>query len=435
MAQIPAATLAHYRQMQRLQVVAVHAARRSWARVDGRNISGTWNTALADLAPLMQGIQVQAATSALTAGTLAMAEQGVWVAPTAFADPGAFAGHTTTGADLTSALYSPAPAVKQAIAAGASTTQALAAGRGYLEQLVRTIVADTGRAAGGVDVAVRPGTGYVRMLNPPSCSRCTVLAGRFYRWNAGFERHPGCDCVHVPSTVTDTAEAYANGLVDDPRAVFDQMSPAEQDKTFTRAGAQAIRDGADMSQVVNARRGMTKNRVFTTEGAGRRGYAGSLLKRGQRRMTPESIYAQAAGDREKALALLREHGYVLPGGVTLKGAHYEGFGQMGRGGTRKVAAQAVLDARATGVRDPASRYTMTAAERHDYDIEQRYRAVLAGRSPFVSPGFGNTPDPTGTLRGYGASSASGSTRLPTPLEAALVETQYRALLVRRTGGL
>src|SRR5690606_23965723 len=33
---------------------------------------------------------------------------------------------------------------------------------------------------------------YVRMLTPPSCSRCTVLAGRWYRKNAGFARHPGC---------------------------------------------------------------------------------------------------------------------------------------------------------------------------------------------------------------------------------------------------
>src|SRR5699024_1408125 len=132
---------------------------------------------------------------------------------------------------------------------------------------------------------------------------------------------------------------------------------------------------------INARRGMTPNGTFTTEGTSRRGNASRLLKPRQRRMTPESIYAQA-GSRQEAMDLLRHHGYILPegqvAGGSLRGWDYEGFGQLGRGGTRRAASQAVLDARATGVRDPNNRYTMTAAERRLYDAKRRYEVALSG---------------------------------------------------------
>jgi hypothetical protein len=134
------------------------------------------------------------------------------------------------------------------------------------------------------------------MLSPPSCSRCVILAGRFYAVNAGFARHPRCDCVHIP-----VAESL-HSEVTSPRAYFDNLDPAEQDKTFTRAGAQAIRDGADPAQVVNARRGMqtaADGRLYTTEAAGRRP-----------RLMPEQIYADAA-NREDAIRLLKRFGYLL----------------------------------------------------------------------------------------------------------------------------
>jgi len=142
----------------------------------------------------------------------------------------------------------------------------------------------------------------------------------------------------------------------------------------------------------------------------------------------------ADGDRELFRRLLAEDGYLLPEGTVLKGKSYEGFGQMGRGGTRKAASQAVLDARATGIRDPMNRYTMTAAERRLYDAEMQYRMALSGWSPFVSPAFGNTPDPTGLLRAYGASSASGARRPVTPAELAAAEKAYRNALQAATGG-
>jgi hypothetical protein len=124
-----------------------------------------------------------------------------------------------------------------------------------------------------------------------------------------------CDCVHVPVTDPDVADEVKT----DPRTYFDSLSRAEQDRIFTNAGAQAVRDGADLNQVVNARRGMYSagsvggTLSATTEGMTRRGFAGRptgpLGKGGFIRLMPESIY-QLSGSREETLRLLRRYGYL-----------------------------------------------------------------------------------------------------------------------------
>lgn len=47
----------------------------------------------------------------------------------------------------------------------------------------------------------------------------------------------------MPTTRTEAAES--EGLVHDPYAYFESLSESAQDKTFGKAQAQAIRDGAD----------------------------------------------------------------------------------------------------------------------------------------------------------------------------------------------
>lgn len=209
--------------------------------------------------------------------------------------------------------------------------------------MVVTQLQDVARIAAGIGIVSRPRvTGYARMLNPPSCSRCAILAGKFFKWNAGFERHPRCDCRHVPSS-----EALAGDLTADPNAYFKSLDPATQERIFTKKGAEAIRDGADPAAVVNARRGMsaagtsrTTTRVIDGEtfvvNVNRRTLSGSRLPgsgdgavgpaptdgpdllgflRESRpttspgRMTPEGIY-EAAKDRAEAIALLRANGYI-----------------------------------------------------------------------------------------------------------------------------
>ena len=54
-------------------------------------------------------------------------------------------------------------------------------------RVVLTEIGDTSRVTTGVDLMTRPGiAGYVRYLNPPSCSRCVILAGRVYHTDVAF---------------------------------------------------------------------------------------------------------------------------------------------------------------------------------------------------------------------------------------------------------
>lgn len=158
------------------------------------------------------------------------------------------------------------------------------------DRLVLSLIADAGRTAMSVDIATRPAvTGYVRSLNPPSCSRCAILAGRVYRYSTGFQRHPRCDCLMTPTN--DTA---GRSLVTDPLAAFNRG----EIRGLSAADTQAIRDGADISQVVNVRRAT----AGLTEGS-------SVLAR-EDRLTPAGIY-RLASDKAAALAMFRRDGYVL----------------------------------------------------------------------------------------------------------------------------
>jgi hypothetical protein len=228
-------------------------------------------------------------------------------------------------------------------------------GGSALSTIVRTQVADAGRSATGVAMHARSAVKeYVRMLTPPSCSRCVILAGKRFKAQEAFDRHERCDCVNVPAV-----EDVADDIMTDPKAYFESLSATDQDRYFTQAGAQAIRDGADMNQVVNARRGAAglsqpgrltaaeqkmlrggRDRGYlqrvdvygrqvyvTTEGTTRRGVAGKKLGawsddavkvegvRNRRartpRLMPEACYELAGGDREEALRLLRRFGYLL----------------------------------------------------------------------------------------------------------------------------
>lgn len=219
--------------------------------------------------------------------------------------PRALAGDAADGRPLETLVFQPLLTTKAALDTGLSRTQALRLGENQLQLITSTEVTDAGRVADGVAIASRPGiSGYVRMLTPPSCPRCAILAGRFYRWNAGFERHPQCDCIHIPVT-----EDIAGDARTDPRkAVL-----AGEVTGLSKADEQAIRDGADPAQVVNAHRGMftAGGKKFTREGTTRRALARQRLGPRVPRLRPESIYRQANGNREEALRLLRLHGYIV----------------------------------------------------------------------------------------------------------------------------
>ena len=318
----PETAVAHYRAMLRLQRTARAAATVAWSSLSAAYLSESWDSAAPALVRAVSRLQLDAATRGAEYGAKTLADQGLYEAPEAWVDPSALAGVSSRGASLGAALYSAIPHPKDLIAGGMPERQALARGREVLQMSAAAQVADAGRTAAGLDTFARPRVGYVRMLNPPSCSRCSVLAGRFYRSNEGFRRHPRCDCIHVPTTRTEAAES--EGLVHDPYAYFESLSEAAQDKTFGKAQAQAIRDGADLFQVVNARRGMSYAGVsadgtrrgqkvdsdFTREGTTKRALWGGV-NRGSQRLTPDAIYARGL-PREATLDLLAQNGYLLP---------------------------------------------------------------------------------------------------------------------------
>lgn len=296
------------------EVAAAHYAERAaLASAAAKATAGLWTPNPAEwfrriprAMAVIRGAQRQAARTADDYVSEALRTQGGDPGFDGEIQPDAFARSASDGREMDQLLLSPLIATSTARKKGASVAKARAAGLANLNMITKTQVQDAGRAADSVAITARPNTGYVRVVNPPACSRCVLLAGRFYKFNDGFLRHPNCDCQHVPSHGEDGLEQ--TGFMD-PREYFDSLTEDEQNKTFTEDGAQAIRDGADISQVVNARRGMQVG-GYTTAGKGRGALARTRLARGQRRMMPERIY-QITNSRAEAIEMLRLHGYIL----------------------------------------------------------------------------------------------------------------------------
>lgn len=179
-----------------------------------------------------------------------------------------------------------------------------------VEQLIESEIQDAARSAFQAELNAAPDwQNYVRVLVPPSCKRCVVLAGRIYRDNEGFERHPKCDCVHWP--VQDWNEAHDLGLVSSPQEAFDKGIIRD----LTAAETKAIEDGADITTVINSSSG-----IYTADLFGRRVKAtryGTTKRSAWRkanpsrlvRLRPEAIY-KIAEDHADLLRMLRLYGYL-----------------------------------------------------------------------------------------------------------------------------
>jgi hypothetical protein len=147
---------------------------------------------------------------------------------------------------------------------------------------------------------------------------------------------PGKDAPKLGDGVFSSADEY-----------FQSLSAAEQDRVFTQAGAEAIRNGADLNQVVNARRGAngigyashgggrgnniprghflkttigyrpngSPVQVYTTsESTTRRGTFGKqqvlMGSTGRVRLMPETIMQISGHDKTVTQAFLRDAGYL-----------------------------------------------------------------------------------------------------------------------------
>lgn len=298
--------------------LAANRAAAIWTTLDRTDLSGSWGAnAGPSLARLLAAAQRLAAAGAGDYTAAAVTAQDGDPAATGTVAAAGFSGSAADGRTLPGLMYLPVLTVKAQIAAGTPLAQALDAGSRQLALLVSSEVTQAGRDAAQAAMTATPAVhGYVRMVSGAACSRCIILAGKSYRWNASFQRHPHCGCTGIPAL-----ENRPGHLTTSPHAFFDHLSVEQQNLRFGAADAQAIREGADMFQVVNARRGMYTTTVFgrdiqaTTEGMTRRGIAAQRLAasgapRGLR-LTVAQIYADAGEDRDLALALLRRNAYII----------------------------------------------------------------------------------------------------------------------------
>lgn len=333
---LPPAAREYAREQRSEIAAAVAAVRRQWRRV-GEDFDAGWAMIQPQVVAVATLAQERVSSGALAYIPAVLEDTGQLRAVEAVAavTSSPLVGVAGDGRPVDSLLYGAVTHAKERVSAGLSTYQSLQSAQSWLSMTTGTLLSDTARQGESLGMGVRPVSGYVRMLTPPSCSRCVILAGRFYRKNAGFQRHPGCDCRHIPAS-----ESVAGDLTVEPRAYFDSLTEVEQDAAFTKAGAEAIRAGADIGQVVNARRGMytAQGQLLTREGTTSRGRAFQALREGgttedlagtavrvtrtgpemrvvtrtratQARLMPETI-AQVATDRDDYLRLLRANGYL-----------------------------------------------------------------------------------------------------------------------------
>lgn len=371
---------AHRAETTKLSGAAHRKVLRDWKRVDPDNIVPSWQRALPAAAAALAAAQWYASIDA-EAASLAMIEAQDLDVDGPLIEPAAFAGTMqATGATVEAALAGVAFHTLDRIGEGLSPQKALTAGAVELARLSNVAVFDAARAAAGTFGVTRSAPakiGYTRMAMPGCCVRCSLLVGRWFRWNTGFDRHPSCRCVHVPAE-----EKSPEGMLTDPYELFEALTEAEQNRVWTKAGAEAIRDGADIYQVGNT---LQKRRADGTRRSANRRFERSTKRSyyrtsseagraGKHRLSVSEIYRRADGSKERARALLEEYGYITGSGQVAGGVIQlpgEGFGQFGRGGARRGAREAILRARRTGIRDPNSRYTMTAAELRAFYARQR----------------------------------------------------------------
>ncbi|MFJ4794024.1 VG15 protein [Kitasatospora purpeofusca] len=320
-----ALALARYAEVQGTSRAVLEAVQAVWRDVTpDRILSAMQAESGAAILRAVTAGQLSVAAGAEAFVASAMVAQGAAAAPLAALSPSGLVGIASDARPLTTLLYQPAITTARALALGMSPEAASIAGLNQMALMVSTQLADTARAANSVAMTAHPSvTHYVRVVRLPACARCLILAGRKYSRSKGFARHPKCDCGMEPlSPDTDRKPK-------DPSALVQEMTPAERKRAFGAAGADALEKGADLSKLVNARRGVETATVdgkavkVTREGTTRRGMgelaADTTFSRSDRsrywradtpRLMPEQILKLAGDDRERQLELLRKHGYI-----------------------------------------------------------------------------------------------------------------------------
>lgn len=285
-----------------------------WRAVPPAAVGQVWGQQLPQAVGAFTVAQQVAAGMADGYTRTVLAAQGLDPAPAGAVDPGAFAGTGASGFPLEDLLSIPAQAVESAVGAGAPIGAAASSGEGLLSRYAHTETGDAGRLSTQSALTARRVGGYVRVVTPGCCARCAILAGRWYRYNASFLRHPGCSCQGVPAGSEDGA--VAEGFVTDAKALFDEGKVSG----LSQAESQAIALGADPAQVVNARDGMyaAGGRSYTSSGTTRRGVAGArILARSmaEAKGAPLAVYRNFAVDRLTLARFQAQYGPIMRRGM------------------------------------------------------------------------------------------------------------------------
>lgn len=282
---LPQAVSEHYRAQQRLIVATLGLVRREWAQM-GEDLEASWSRIGTRIALLTASAQLGAARNGADYVPATLREIGAAADAEARLNLSAFAGVASDGRPLESLLYG--AVVKARATPAQSLPERLKAGGTWLDMTVHTQVADAGRGAASVAIAATPRTGYVRMVNPPCCARCAVLAGKTFLFNQGFLRHPRCDCIHAPIPLAGDVAKFTK---------WSETPSLDQITGLSKGDRKALADGADFNRVVNL-----KQR--------REGMRPKSQRTRATKLTPDDIY-RLAKDREDALRLLKRNGYLL----------------------------------------------------------------------------------------------------------------------------
>lgn len=322
------ASLAFDRNRRLIQIADIARARalRAWQTMDFAALDQSWATVGPLVTQHVTAAQLEAAKGSDRFTAQVATQTPGFTASRSSIVPEAFAGIDGQGRDVAGTMYGAVTTTKEAIGAGFGRVQAMEAGGTYLAAMLKTVIADISRSADLVSSAGKSYTHYVRVCNGSACSRCAMLVGISSGEDA-FLRHVSCQCSAVP---TSSEGKTKTGVYSTPQEYFDSLSEAEQDRAFTKDGAEAIRSGADITQVVNARRG--------AKGIGYSSHGASALDPSVRRTL------------QKTTIGYRPNGDPVQVYATMEGAY--------RGGFRKMQNQTSVVRKLAG-----ARYTSTARVR------------------------------------------------------------------------
>lgn len=345
---------AHQHDVIRLGTILGRRVTRLWRRVNVADLEAGWDVVAPQMAAQVAAAQLAAAQ--MSAPYLASVDQAnQFDAAPAAVVPEAFSNVMGDGREVAPALYGAVTNTKTLIGRGMPPAQAFEIGANFLALVASAAVHDSSRNSDRVLAAGKTYTTYIRVVSAGACSRCAILAGAYSAARA-FQRHVHCECTTCPIVHQGFVP---DGFHASPLDYFDSLSREEQDRVFTNAGAEAIRQGADPSKVVTARRGAygigysghtnvpvpsdVRNRLrpvtigrradgsplqvyATTEGTTVRGSFGrseidrtaQATKEGRYRRTttlrlmPEQIAVMAGHDPKRWTELLERYGYLYP---------------------------------------------------------------------------------------------------------------------------